>query len=106
MKYCSHCGAQLSDGQAYCPSCGTPAENQNQNARWRHHASIASEHRKRRSLFGRAILHELAKQGDSLHRQSAISWKQLVSYIFLIAGRNCILWLISFHFLVKIIFVS
>ena len=32
MKYCSHCGAQLSDGQAYCSSCGAPADNQNQNA--------------------------------------------------------------------------
>ena len=32
MKYCSHCGVQLSDDQAYCSSCGAPADNQNQNA--------------------------------------------------------------------------
>lgn len=27
MKYCTQCGAQLADGQAFCSNCGAPAAN-------------------------------------------------------------------------------
>ena len=30
MKFCTNCGAQLPDGVAFCPSCGTPVPAQDQ----------------------------------------------------------------------------
>lgn len=30
MKYCSHCGKELDDADAFCPACGSPCDGNKQ----------------------------------------------------------------------------